>query len=139
MNKTFVDTNIVVYSQDRRDLWKQNIAVHIIVDLLKSRSGVISTQVLQEYAYTALAKLNQREDVLVRNLTILEGFEVVRQSPSMIKRAVDLSRLYSISFWDGCIISNAEFAGCTTLISEDLNPGQFYSGIRVVNPFNQGA
>ena len=136
MKKTFVDTNVIVYSQDKRDPRKQTIAANTVADLLKSQSGVISTQVLQEYAYTALATLNQREDVVVRNLNILEGFEVVRQSPIMIRRAVELSRLYSISFWDGCIICNAEFAGCTTLLSEDLNPGRFYSGIRIVNPFS---
>ena len=53
----------------------------------------------------------------------------------MIRRAIEIRETYHISFWDSCIISNAESAGCTEIYSEDLNTGQYYSGMRVVNPF----
>ena len=68
-------------------------------------------------------------------LYLLENFEVVRQTPGMIRKAVELKSLYSIQFWDACIIANAEMAGCSIILTEDLNTTQFYSGIRVVNPF----
>jgi predicted nucleic acid-binding protein len=40
------------------------------------------------------------------------------------------------SYWDSLIIAAAELAGCTQIISEDLNDGQAYFGINVQNPFN---
>jgi predicted nucleic acid-binding protein len=66
---------------------------------------------------------------------LLESLEVIHQSPVQIRRAVEIMHLYKIGFWDACIISNAEHANCTEIYSEDLNPGQFYSGMQIVNPF----
>ena len=135
MRKTFIDTNVIVYANDRRDRTKQQTALTAIKDLMDSGHGVVSTQVLQEYAVTALAKLHQRSDVVLRTLVLLEALEVVQQTPQMIRQAVEISELYGLGFWDACIISNAEAAGCDLILSEDLNPGQFYSGIQLINPF----
>jgi len=135
MSKTFIDTNIVVYANDKRDPVKQKTAVNLIAALMDSGGGVISTQVLQEYAVTALQKLHQRPDAVIRTVAILEQLEVIQQNPEMIRKAVELKTLYQISFWDACIVSNAVAAGCSNIISEDLNTGQFYSGVAVINPF----
>ena len=54
---------------------------------------------------------------------------------SLVRRAIDTSQRYGISYWDGLIIAAAERAGCTRLISQDLNAGQSYNGVMVVNPF----
>jgi len=135
MEKLFLDTNIIIYANDNRDRHKQDIALKLITGLMKTNKGTISTQVMQEYAYVALRKLHQEHGVIIRQLKLLESFEVVRQSPDMIRRAVEIMHSYKISFWDSCIISNAEYANCSVIYSEDLNSGQFYSGIRVENPF----
>ena len=135
MSKIFIDTNIVVYANDCRDPDKQEKARSIVVDLIRNGRGVISTQVLQEYAHVAVSKLGQDEAVVLRQLKLLETLEVIQQTPGMIRRSVELKKTYGINFWDACIISNAEAAECDTLYSEDLNTGQFYSGIKVVNPF----
>jgi len=136
MNKFFIDTNIIVYANDARDGRKQKRALEIIVQHMKSGTGVISTQVLQEYAHVALNKLRQRQDVILRQLLLLEGFEVVQQSPLLIRRSVEIRTTYRIGFWDACIISSAEHAKCNIILSEDLNNGQFYSGIAMANPFS---
>ncbi len=137
MGKVFIDTNILTYANDRRDPVKQQAAMQLVSDLIESGDGVVSTQVLQEYANVAVSKLGQSEDVVLRQIYLLEKLEVVLQSPAMIRRAVEIRKTYNINFWDACIVSNAEFAECSTIISEDLNTGQFYSGIRVVNPFSE--
>jgi len=135
MNKYFIDTNIIVYANDARDGGKQKRAMDIVAQHMKSGTGVISTQVLQEYAHVALNKLHQRQDVVLRQLVLLEGFEVVQQSPFLIRRSVEIKATYQIGFWDACIISSAEHAKCNMILSEDLNSGQFYSGIAMENPF----
>ncbi|WP_158084162.1 PIN domain-containing protein [Marispirochaeta aestuarii] len=135
MAKFFIDTNILVYANDKRDPDKQRQAVDLISGLMKSGEGVISTQVLQEYANVAVGKLGQSEEVVLRQLHLLEKIELVTQSSSMIRRAVEIRKTYGINFWDACIVSNAESAECDAIYSEDLNTGQFYSGIRIINPF----
>ena len=135
VGKTFIDTNVIVYANDKKDPVKQQKSITIVKDFLDSGFGVLSTQVLQEYAVTALRKLHQRRDVIIHNLVLLESMEVVLPTPKLVQKAVELQELYRISFWDACIIAQAEAAGGVTILSEDLNPGQFYSGIRLVNPF----
>ena len=135
MKKNFIDTNLIVYANDRRDPQKQQKAIELIKELMGSGSGVVSSQVLQEYANTALTKLHQNHTVVLRQLTLLESFEVVLLKPALIRRAIEVKSSYGISFWDSCIISAAESSGCDSIYSEDLSSGQYYSGMKLVNPF----
>ena len=133
----FIDSNIVVYANDGRDAVKQKLALALIGEALRSGNGVISTQVLQEYANVALGKLGQRQDVVLRQLALLERLKVVPQTPVLVRRAVELHGLYGISFWDAAIVAAAESRGCERILSEDLNAGQFYGSVVVTNPFTQ--
>ncbi len=131
----FIDTNLIVYANDRRDPQKQQRALDVIRREMRERTGVISIQVLQEFANTALKKLGQRPPIVLRQLALLETLTVVRPDPPMVRRAVELSTLFQLSFWDAAIFSAAESAGCRNLFSEDLNAGQAYGAIRVIDPF----
>ena len=132
---TFIDSNVIVYANDARDPQKQQVALSVVGDAIRSGTGVISTQVLQEYANVALGKLAQRQDVVLRQLALLERLQVVSQTPVLVRRAVELRGLYGISFWDASIVAAAESRDCHKIFSEDLNAGQFYGGVSVVNPF----
>lgn len=122
-------------ANDNRDPIKQNLAIGLIKNLMADGLGVISSQVLQEYANTALIKLKQRHDIVLRQLTLLESFEVVLLRPALIRRAIEIKSAYTLSFWDSCIVSAAESARCDIILSENLNAGQYYSGIKLDNPF----
>ncbi len=50
--------------------------------------------------------------------------------------AIAAKQLFGISYWDAAILTAARQLGCTTLYTEDLNPGQNYDGVTVVNPFD---
>ncbi len=134
MSKVFLDTNLIVYANDRRDPAKQAKAVEVVTDAMRS-GGVISTQVLQEYAATAIAKLGQDVDVILRQLLLLETLEVVQMTPSLVRRSVELTQRYQVHFWDAGIIAAAEHANCSMLMSEDFSAGQRYANIPVQNPF----
>lgn len=134
MKKIFIDTNLIVYANDSRDPEKQHKAIALIQALMENGHGVISSQVLMEYANTALFKLKQQHSIVLRQLALLDSFEVVLLQPTLIRRAIEIRSAYDISFWDSCIISAAESAGCDSIYSEDLNAGQYYSGIKLNNP-----
>ncbi len=135
MSLDFIDSNVVVYANDGRDAAKQERALAVIGEAIRSGNGVISTQVLLEYANVALNKLGQRQEVVLRQLALMERMQVVSQTPALVRRAVELHGLYGIAFWDAAIVAAAENRGCDRILSEDLNTGQFYGGIRVANPF----
>jgi predicted nucleic acid-binding protein len=137
VKKYFIDTNVIIYANDSRFPAKQDRAIAVIHRLMSERCGVISTQVMQEYASVALKKLEQRPDVVMRQLALLEGFEVVPVVPALIRRSIEIRTTFQISFWDACIVSAAEHTQCDTIFSEDFAPGRFYSGIAVKNPFNR--
>lgn len=136
MKRYFVDTNIVVYANDRRDREKQSRAIQIIASLIRSQNGVLSTQVLQEYSNTALTKLRQDASIILRQLKLFESLHIVSHTPAMIRHSVELHAAYRVSYWDAAIIAAAESADCDALLSEDFNAGQYYSGVEVINPMS---
>ena len=135
MNKVFLDTNLIVYANDARDAQKQARAIELITAAMREGTGVISTQVMQEYAVVAGGKLRQDPDTILRQLLLLETLEVVQITPALIRRALELQFRYQIDYWDAGILAAAEHARCHLLWSEDLNPGQLYATVHVENPF----
>lgn len=135
MARAFVDTNVAVYAVDRRDARKQAIAQRLLRDLLNRGDVVISSQVLAEFAHTALRKLAMAPEIVQQQMRMLASGEVVLPTADLLCSAVDIQTRYSISFWDACIVQAAVVSGCDVLYSEDLNPGQWYDRVQVVNPF----
>jgi len=130
----FIDTNILVYANDSKAADKQTRAVHVVTELLTTRQGVVSIQVLQEYACTAIQKLHQPTDVIMRQIRLLESLTVVIPEPRMVIRAVEIQCSSQISLWDASIVAAAEQSECHAILTEDLNAGQYYAGIPVINP-----
>ena len=138
MARYFVDSNLVVYANDRRDPEKQARALEVVTQLMTAGNGVLSIQVLQEYANTALAKLEQEPQVVIRQIKLLDCLTTIAPSPASVRRTVEVRNTYRISFWDAAIVVAAEAGECDIILSEDLNAGQYYAGIQVANPFGEG-
>lgn len=139
MKKVFFDTNVLVYANDRRDPGKQARAIEVVSECIRSENGVVSTQVLQEYAVVAVKKLSQDLDTVLRQLALLESsLEVVQITPDLVRRGLEIQATYQISYWDAAIIAAAERAACGVILSEDFSAGQLYAGCRVENPFASG-
>jgi predicted nucleic acid-binding protein len=134
-DRTFIDANIFVYAQDSGSPDKQRRSREIITQLADSGNGVISTQVLQEFFVAATRKLGVQPLVAKGVLKTFAVFEIVQASTALIQEAIDCSILNQISFWDSLILAAATSAGCSTVLSEDLNSGQTILGVKVQNPF----
>jgi len=132
--KVFLDTNILVYAQDQDSPVKRRRSREVIAALAQSGTGVISTQVLQEFYVTVTRKLGVAPLAAKRVLQTFKIFEIVQASPDLIERAIDCSVLNTISFWDALIVAAAASSGCAIVYSEDLNPDQTIQGVRVENP-----
>lgn len=135
MRRDFLDTNVLLYADDLDAGERREVARRLVGDALRRRSGVISTQVLQEYFVNATRKLGVEVVVARRKVELLSTLEVVRIEPAMVVEAIDLTRLHSISFWDALIVRAAVAAGCKRLVTEDLQDGWTVEGVTVTNPF----
>ncbi|WP_253725326.1 PIN domain-containing protein [Treponema socranskii] len=137
MSKVFIDTNILVYTLNSTDSYKQTKAREIMEKVVDFHQPVISTQVLKEFYVVATTKL-KADRIIVKN--IIHNFcniEIVQNDLELIEQAIDISVISQLSFWDSLIIAAAEKAKCEFIISEDLNPGQTYRGVMVINPFKE--
>jgi predicted nucleic acid-binding protein len=132
----FVDSNILIYAHDADAGHKRQVAADALEKLWESGTGRLSVQVLQEFYVNATRKL---ASPLARSVAreVVESYGAwVREptTPDTVTRAIDLAQLTQLSFWDALIVAAAEQAGCSTLLSEDLNAGQTIAGIAIVNP-----
>ncbi len=133
--RSFLDTNILVYTDDHDAPEKQARALELVAELRGAGNGVLSTQVLQEYFAVATRKLGVPAQVARRKVELFARNELIVLGLDHILPAIDLTRLHSISFWDALIVQAAKAAHCSTLYSEDLQVGAAFEGLRVVNPF----
>jgi predicted nucleic acid-binding protein len=133
--KVFFDTNVLVYAQDLDAPHKRERSRQLIAEVAAAGTGVISTQVLQEYYVTATRKMGVAPLAAKSVVRSFRMFEVVQLSPDLIEQAIDRSVLSQLSFWDALIIAAAVASACTAIYSEDLNAGQVIDGVKIVNPF----
>lgn len=138
MSKTFLDTNIFIYSMDKSKPEKQKKYRNLLKSAAEGVFGVISTQVMQEFYTAATTKLGADPLIVKDILRSLERFEIVIITPDIIKDAVDCSIINRLSFWDSLIVTAAGAAKCSILWTEDLNDGQIIRGVRVKNPLTIG-
>ena len=134
----FYDTNVLLYAArsklDGVDALKRPIAL----DLIGNHEFTVSGQVLAEFYYNAIKDgpfklpIDEADEWLDR----LMFLPCVAVDAALVKAGAALAHRYQISYWDGAIIAAAHEGDADLLYSEDLNDGQRYGNVTVVNPFN---
>lgn len=105
--------------------------------LLAGEDFALSLQVVQEFINTCSNKtrLGQSREAITETVDLLLAYPCHSPSPSLVRHAFALQGRYKISYWDAAILAAATEIGCTTLYTEDLNHGQTYESVQVINPF----
>jgi predicted nucleic acid-binding protein len=134
--RSFFDTNVIIYADDQSAAIKQRRALDLLAEHRRAGTGVVSLQVLQEYFVAATRKLHVEAQIVRRKIELLAEFDVARPDVADVLAAVDLHRLHGCSFWDALIVRSAKQAGCSVLLSEDMQAEKEVDGIRIVNPFD---
>lgn len=133
--RSFFDTNVLIYADASDHPAKQAQAIELIARHRRAGTGVLSTQVLQEFVNVALRKLRLPPGLIRERLAFYGRFDVVPASPALIQAALDLHVLHGHSYYDALIVQAASDSGCRCLFSEDLQDGFRFQGLRVSNPF----
>lgn len=132
----FLDTNVVFYAASRGlselDRPKRAVARNLMAD-----GFVLSGQVLAEFYFNVTRKgpAPLSHDEATEFINLFTTQPCIPVDPELVVHGAALADRYKITYWDGAILAAAHIAGVDTLYSEDLNSGQRYGSVRVVNPF----
>ena len=132
-----LDTNVLVYTFDRRDARKRVRADELVTRALQGE-GIISYQVAQELLNVAVRKFKPaftHEQCLRYTSQVLEPLCGVFASIDLLRLTLETRANTGYGFYDSLIVASAAVGGCKTLYSEDLQHGRVVRGVRIVNPF----
>jgi predicted nucleic acid-binding protein len=138
MSGDFIDSNVILYLFSGDELTKKETAEHAIEAALARGDTAISFQVVQEVLSWIIHRASpplRQEDVLRHLEQVLLPLWRVSPSEPLYRRALEIHWRYRYAFYDSLIIAAALEAGCTRLLSEDLQDGQRIDGLTIVNPF----
>ncbi|MEZ5694959.1 MAG: PIN domain-containing protein [Sphingomonadaceae bacterium] len=139
MATRFLDTNVLLYAASQQampaDAGKHEVALGVIGE----GDFAISAQVLQEF-YANAIKLKPSPlppSEAQEWVELLGEVDCIAIDQRIVSEGIRLSQRFETSYWDGAIIAAAHAAGADTLVTEDLNDGQTYGDVTVINPFKQ--
>jgi predicted nucleic acid-binding protein len=126
----FFDTNVLLY------LLSKDMAKADRAEMLLASGGVVSVQVLNEFASVALRKLAMTIPEIREILSTIRAVCMVK--PLDIEThelGLDMAERYGFSIYDGLIVAAAIRDGCSILYTEDLQQGQVIDHLMIRNPF----
>jgi len=135
--KFFVDTNLLVYAYDSSAGKKWRTSLEVLSLLWSHRTGVLSTQVIQELFVSLTQKVKNPilPETAKEIISDLLRWPLVVNDGGNILRAVDLQIKYHFSFWDSLILQAAITSKSEFLLSEDFQDGQVVESVTILNPF----
>lgn len=137
-DRFFLDTNIFVYSVDPDNPVKQRRALELIRTALRTRKGIVSYQVVQEFFNVVIPRFAQPMTLADAEQYLAMTFRpllAVHSSYLLYGQALQLGRQYSVSWYDSLIVAAAFEGRCGILYSEDFQHGQKFGDLVVRNPF----
>lgn len=135
--KIFIDTNVLVHAHDLDSGLKRAIAEQVLKQLWQDETGVLSTQVLQEF-YAALtggiaSPVPRRA---ARDLIhAYSVWPVVTLDAADVGAASDVEERYRLSFRDALVVVAAHKSSATLLLSDTVQPYRPITGLALQNPF----
>jgi predicted nucleic acid-binding protein len=130
VDEVFFDTNVLLY------LLSGDLAKADRAEALLAGGGVVSVQVLNEFAAVAVRKkavdFRELKDILsaVRVACAVKPLDIETH-----ELGLGIAERYRFSIYDSLIIAAALRARCTVLYSEDLRHGQTIEQMTIRNPF----
>lgn len=133
----FVDTPVLIYADDERDPDKHAKARAWIGQLWERRAGRISSQILNEYYVVVTRKLRPGlpqgdARAKVRRFQLWQPWQIDHQT---VESAWGIEARFGFHYWDALLLAAAAQAGCSVLLSEDMQHGQQIDRVRILNPF----
>ncbi|MBI3977765.1 MAG: PIN domain-containing protein [Chloroflexi bacterium] len=138
-NAILVDTNILVYTHDRRDVAKQERAQLVLGQLIQNERAVVSVQCLTEFFNAVTRRLPEPmtpADALAQVERLASFCRVLDLTPAVALEGCRGVVQHRLSIWDALIWAAARLNQVPYLLTEDAEHGRFLEGVRFLNPFD---
>lgn len=131
-----IDSNVLVYCFDHRHPGKQ-AASSVVLDVLSFRRMPLGLQVIGESFRVLTRRLTvPAVEVAPMLRSLMVSVPTFAATEASTLHALSLAAPGRLSFWDANLLSAAEAAGCTHILSEDMGDGFRLGRLEVVNPFS---
>lgn len=136
----FVDTNVLIYSEDGRDPDKQQAALRWLDVLWQRGCGRLSTQTLSEFYVNATRKIRPglapgEARAKIRRFAAWQPWQI---DQATLESAWAVESRFGLHVWDSLVVAAAQHLGCRYVLSEDMAHGQVYGSVQVISPFRSG-
>lgn len=138
---TLVDTNILVYCCDPRDLRKREAAVDVLREGEASGELRIPHQALVEFVNSVTRLRGRIEPIMTLKTATRQAelfmaeFPVLYPNESVFRMALLGKAAYGLPWHDAHLWAYAEHYGLHEILSEDFEHGRMYGTVRIRNPF----
>jgi len=132
---SFVDANIFLYTQDRRDLAKHRRAEEWLDHLWRSALGRTSIQALSEFYAVSTRKFGVPPQITWVEVTRYFPWDPQPIDEELLRAAREVELRYKLSWWDSMIVAAAQLQECVLLLTEDLQDGAVFGAVTVRSPF----
>ena len=143
-DKTFIDTNIWIYSlvesNRETDRYKREVSLKLLENLVKENFICMSIQVVNECHWNFVRKFKLEDKIAIKTIedNILQIVEVYGINLSTYELSHIIRQKYKVSFWDSLIIASALENNCSILYTEDMQHGQIIEdSLKIMNPFEE--
>ena len=129
------DTNVLVYLWDNGAPLKMRVASQVAA-FLAARSWPLALQVIGETQNVLLRKLRQPPWQAAQNArNLLTAYPSFQASVTNAAESLTLMAAGRLGYWDAMLVTAARDAGCSVLLSEDMQDGARHGALEIVNPF----
>lgn len=140
-DKTFIDTNIWIYSlvesNRETDRYKREVSLKLLENLVKENFICMSIQVVNECHWNFVRKFKLEDKIAIKTIedNILQIAEVYGINLSTYELSHIIRQKYKVSFWDSLMTASALENGCNILYTEDMQHGQIIEdSLKIINP-----
>jgi predicted nucleic acid-binding protein len=133
----FVDANVLVYTRDRTEPQKREVALSLLELLWQEQTGRTGVQVLNEF-YTVVTRKVSLGVSREAAWKVVEQFMEWNPQPidfTLLQQARSIEGRYKLNWWDALVVAAAQLQGCWILYTEDLQHGAQFGTVRICNPF----
>jgi predicted nucleic acid-binding protein len=140
MTRVALDSNVLAYlagvSRSAEDETKITKARSLIRRLADQVSLIAPAQAMGELFVVLRRSGAAADEARAILMEFAEAFGTSASEVDSILAGADLVVDHKLQFWDALILTATANAGCTMLLSEDMQSGFVTRGVTIINPFS---
>jgi predicted nucleic acid-binding protein len=135
MTRFSLDSNVLIYAADGRAGLRHARALHVLI-LAARRDCLLTLQALGEFFRVSTRKrIVARHDAAAQVRDLLAILPTAAADADAFTTALAGAEQGRSSFWDGLLVATAARAGCTYLLTENMQNGARVDGVTILDPF----